>query len=355
MGFGGSGGGVNQLQSASINISLNALVEQALMSLKIADGVSLTPITNYNKTDNTICDIFKTASGICGTTNLTNTTSIFVGNAFGFAGLLYDNFTDNSYDTNKWTKTETIVGARATASVLEQNARQEIYAYSNNNGTGDSTQQGTARSDTDTNYSSYLKWVVSSLLCSNGGYGTARVLVSVGGTIIVDKRTSGATYNDYADGTWELVKIDSTHHNLLKDGVLVRTINSALSGIVRFESLTDLFNGNSDCTARQYIDNVYLNTGTSGITETNSYTLPTITSNPNFFLIYANQILTGTGNITADVSFDGGITWTEDVEINTITAVTGTTGNSMVIKFHMDEGATAGSTAFVDDYGAIWV
>ena len=96
---------------------------------------------------------------------------------------------------------------------------------------------------------------------------------------------------------------------------------------------------------------IQTNAGTNKIVQMLPYTLPSIIGTPTYFLIYANNTTTGTGNITCSASYDGGTTFTNSA-LNTIAPITSTQGTNLVYKLNLNAGASNG-TATADTVGII--
>ena len=77
----------------------------------------------------------------------------------------------------------------------------------------------------------------------------------------------------------------------------------------------------------------------------------TIEANPLAHQIYSHYALAGTGALTYDISFDDGTTWIEDQEFNTKNTSVHD-GTEMIIKFNL-LGTGAGNTAFIEDYAVM--
>ena len=255
------------------------------------------PVNNYNYTSTKSIDFNCTGAGpfginnvtfyLNGTGNETNTTGInntayiftkTISDGFynwtcgvdvpGSEIKLYDNFNDNSLDTNLWTETET--PGVGTATVNEQNQRIEIDCSI----TSGSGQEAEAYLDSDHDYLDYLKWTATTVSqsASHGGF---KVSVSVGGTIIVDKG-GAATYDDYTTGTWELKKTGTTENKLYKDGDYVRTFG-ALGGTVRFYDYAGDGTNLGTGTINHDFDTVYLNVSNISIIYDNNATVRNFT------------------------------------------------------------------------------
>ena len=99
------------------------------------------------------------------------------------------------------------------------------------------------------------------------------------------------------------------------------------------------------------IANITSNTyGTNKIVQTAAQDLP---STPTNFQVFAyKDTLTGTGTITADISFDNGANYQTAVPLNTATAI-GDVGDEMILKINLGAGASAG-TAECKGYGVLF-
>jgi len=73
-----------------------------------------------------------------------------------------------------------------------------------------------------------------------------------------------------------------------------------------------------------------------------------ITSGAKFFQIYLNKTTAGSGSITADLSLDGGTTYTNVASFNTKNPITSTDGTSMILKLNLN-GVGSGNTAEAND------
>ncbi len=163
--------------------------------------------------------------------------------------VLYDNFNDNSINTSLWTVFED-AGTAGTATVDETNNRIEMASSGAGGGT-----YSQAFLDSDVGYSDYLKWDAVKLEGTDPSGHTNSV--SIGGTVIVDEADANSAediYNDYATGTWELIKVNDTKHLLYQDGNPIREFNVDLSGTVRFRTKSRQAGSSSE----HDIDNVYL-------------------------------------------------------------------------------------------------
>lgn len=97
------------------------------------------------------------------------------------------------------------------------------------------------------------------------------------------------------------------------------------------------------------LDNVYY-TGEDEIIQTNSIPLSITPSN---FQIYVHkQELTGTGSITADISFDNGANYQTGLPLDTSTAITDA-GDDMILKINLNAGLSSGS-ALCKGYGVLF-
>lgn len=76
-----------------------------------------------------------------------------------------------------------------------------------------------------------------------------------------------------------------------------------------------------------------------------------IDADPQGHQLYCHNAVAGTGNITYDISFDGGTTWITDQPINTKNTSVHT-GSSMVTKLNLN-GVGAGNTAEAEDYAVM--
>ncbi len=279
-------------------------------------------------------ELFSDSNGYNNHVDTGNTTARLVEDRYIIAGTLYDDFNDNSLDTNLWTVTTNLGGGIGTASVVEQNQRIEMNCA--NPGGND---ENNAYLDSDTNYTDYLKWDAVTLITSATGINS----VSIGGVVIVDVGENALTiYDDYTTGTWEIFKVGASTHRLYKDGVFVREIASALSGTVRFRCRA---NDGAD-SASHYLDNVYLNFDSSSYIQTNLKTLP---SNISSGILNGNgdTSLSGT-SITIDISTDGGSTY--DVTDQPLDSIINLDGDDTDVILKINLKASGTSTPWLFGY-----
>jgi len=86
-----------------------------------------------------------------------------------------------------------------------------------------------------------------------------------------------------------------------------------------------------------YIKDVYVYGGSyvDKIIQTNPQT---IDNGVKFVQVYSNYTTEGTGNITADISLDNGLTYTQNIPLNEKTAITSTDGTSLIMKLNLNSG-----------------
>ena len=80
------------------------------------------------------------------------------------------------------------------------------------------------------------------------------------------------------------------------------------------------------------------------LVETNAQS---ITANPIAHQLYCHNTTTSTGNVTYDVSFDGGTTWVTGQALNTYNTSVHT-GSSMLVRINLNEGASSGEVELSD-------
>lgn len=314
--------GLSGLQTKAIDIAPNAIIENALLILKLAVDAGKTA-TTYYKTDNTYCDYFSTASGASSTIDAGNTNAYFSGAVTGFLNATKgNNTTDNptgyfsdsagsgtgsgGYEISLNGSTDVLI-----VDITKDGACNATTAYVYDI-TG-ATTIGTAT------FSGNTATFSPSVRMTHGK--TYRLLVDAGGGSYT-RRVSGANQS------WPKAVTNITYTGSFVDNASdLRYIN--ISGVTT----------------------ATISTGNTHV-QTNALTIPTITANPSYFLIYCNQTLSGGGTMTADVSFDGGSTFTSGASINTLTTITSTKGSSLVIKFNLN--GTGSAVAGFDDYGIIW-
>ncbi len=243
-------------------------------------------------------DIVSDSGGYNNTINTGQTTARFVEDRYITSAVIYDNFDDNSIDTGLWTVTEnTTVNGEAT--VTETGQHMELYAKSPAGGGG----SGNALLTSDTAFSDYLRWTVDTLSVV-GPTSAAIAEVNVNGVVIVDKQSAaGGTYEDYATGVWELIKIGTNSYNLYKSQVFVRNFSVDLAGFVEFRANTAQSNGSDGVTSHE-INDVYLSYDSTSFVQTET---KTFSSNVKSIFVYIRKDISMTNSsITYDVSSDGG-------------------------------------------------
>ena len=105
-------------------------------------------------------------------------------------------------------------------------------------------------------------------------------------------------------------------------------------------------NDTPQSTVAMNIDSITITSTTANrIVQTNAQA---ITANPTGHQVYSHNTLAGTGNITYDISFDGGTTWVTGQSLNTKNTSVHA-GSSMKIKLNLN-GTGSGNTSSAKDY-----
>jgi len=111
-----------------------------------------------------------------------------------------------------------------------------------------------------------------------------------------------------------------------------------------------LTDGSDSGTQGRSIVSINVDAPTDKIIQTNEQTLA---STPTYFQIFAyKDSTTGTGTITADISFDSGANYQTGIALDTITQITDT-GTGMILKLNLNAGASNG-TAECKGYGVLY-
>lgn len=287
-------------------------------------------------------DIFSDSNGYNNNVDTGNSTARFVGDRYILSGTIYDNFDDNSLDAGLWTTTTDDGSGAGTATISETNQKIEIRT---NIVDADDTPIVSAYLDSDTNYTDYLRFDLDYILVEDTLGGNVKAFVSIGGTTIVDKG-DGATYDDFATGTWEIFKTGASEHKLYKNQVLVRTISSALSGAVRFGCTTSGTASPGSTQSNMDIDDVYLGFDSSAYVQTNA---KTFSANVDSLLAYLNSD-TSLSNTSVDIeiSTDGGTVFEkQDVAVDTVHTLDGDNTN-VVLRINLKASGT--STPWIYGY-----
>lgn len=310
MGFSGGGGGVSQLQAAAINIAPNATCETQVSLMRLAEATGQS-VATFNNTDNSWGDIFSDADGAAGTIDTGNTNGTF-------ANLKYSTPVINECPSNilhnpsSFTDTSKFYDEDLNTPAYLSNSPYDCYL-------GKTFSERTI----------YFVFVKSMISFGSGASGSI-------------------TLESYNGVSWDNEGYLSVNGSLKETAII---LNKSCQGIrVHFHNSNPL---GTNCTSRLY-EMKYGSNFSDGIVQTNSHNLPSISQNPNFFMVYCNQFLNGSGNIKADVSFDDGVTWTEDCEINQIYAIMGNITNILKLKLKLNAG-DSDSYAATDDFIVLWI
>jgi len=161
----------------------------------------------------------------------------------------------------------------------------------------------------------------------------------------------GTINRNLVSGTTYYVVVDSSGSSYNGSYETTGTYPSAQTNIT---FIACVGNGTDSTGIRRAIDTITTiavgTTGADKIIQTNTLTLPLT---PSKFLIFPyRKYTTGTGSITADISFDGGSHYQTGVAINTITNIT-YAGTSLILKINLNAGASSG-IASCAGYGVLF-
>lgn len=383
--------GITGTQTKAINISPNAIIEEALLTLKLAVDAGKTA-TTYYATDNTYCDFFSSSGGASSTINTGSSTALYVNSTTGYTSNHYTADTttplviyhlDETSGTNVADSSGNSTAGVSSNCTLSASGAFNDLAYSFNGSNSGITVAGYTLSSkasgtiacwvkfTNFSGSGGSNWIISSGQTGHelafGVTPSGQCYMNDGVTTLTDDTTTLSTgiwyhlafswgasgWKIYVNGT--NTKSNGALTSALSAQIGTSTIGYSPAGNYGYINATlDEFRVYNSQLSGATITTIYGYTyNISGIVQTNALTIPTLTANPTYFLIYCNQTIVGTGTVTADVSFDNGVTFTTGQAINTLNIITSTTGNKIVIKFNLN-GASGGSSASIDDYGIIW-
>ena len=309
MGFSGGGGGVSQEQAAILNIALNMFLQEAIFRQK----------GTYTGYDNLFSDNLTTAAGANGTINTGSpTTAHFISNKYANGGATGTTETYTGSDTN----------TQGTVTSLTMNFTAKTYGY-----------------------------MSAVLINFNNTSGTVTLSIVQNGVTLASKSFSGS-------GVYTCSFASTDYSGMLSPSVASGAFQitaTATTGSFNTQGSLSFSGTTWSCSSQTMIATQISGTAytytftqqfpyTNTIIQTNALSVPANTQNPNYFLVYPNYTVTGTGNVTFDVSFDGGSTWMIGVSINKPVAISTTNTNSIECRINLNAGASSGS-ATCDAWG----
>jgi len=290
----------------------NKLIQENALNILVNSASASTTLNDW---DEMILDRFTDATGQLNTIDTTNTTATFEVNE-------YDNLS-YSYLNPLMTSNTTPSPYVASASATSQGAPWNAF---------------------DGNTSS--KW-------NPPGHSGDWVKLDVGSNIVINKFKYKGLNSQYDVKGYTLQgSTDDITYTTLSTGNLPQSasaIETSFSNSTPYRYYKLIVNSNQlniGGTVVSILDFSSLIAPFNKLIQTNPQT---IDSGVNFVQIYSNNTTSGTGSITADVSVDGGSTWTTGIQLNTKTAITSTDGTSLIMKLNLNAGASEG-TATASDY-----
>jgi len=291
-----------------VHTNINEITKQQLqqnINILISAESSSANLENY---DTMISDRFIDADGQLNTVDTTNTTA---------------NFNTNSYNNLIYTSSLTDSGTFV-------DGNQTIYLHANEDG--------------------YLTQLKLNFYCNNqiSGSGVNWEIIQNTTTLASGLANTYTNTTSVQTVTINLTLTDYTSPILEGDF----QINLTAGGNSTVKTISN-FTGSS-----LYLTAPNPTSMTSGFTFTTNtpeknlivQTNPqTIDNGVKYVQIYSNHITEGTGNITADISLDGGLTYTTGIALDTVSKITSSDGTSLIMKLNLN-GTGNGNTASVANY-----
>lgn len=285
-------------------------IENALSILEIQAADTITPDTSAQIAS----DIFTEILGYNNTIDLTNTNSQFNENYFN--NFLSSNNAHARTMGNNYGSKTTREGVKITATT-----NGKIYAIKKN-------------SNTLATKAYIYDAAGTGLLGSadfSGNYAAFSTPISI---------TNTTSYCVLVDAAGGAISCYNEHNGLTS--TITETYCNYTDGVTANTTLNDNLN---------IIEEIFISsTNNNTIIQTSKIDLP---STPSKFIIFAfRDETTGTGSITADISFDNGANYQTGIPLNTETSITNI-GDEMILKLNLNAGASAG-TAEAQGYGVLF-
>jgi len=181
------------------------------------------------------------------------------------------------------------------------------------------------------------------------GTGNVRVDIIQGGSTLASKTQAVAGESDTA---YNFTPAD--YSSMITAGTFT-VVWTKTSGTIRIDYKTNAVFTGALCSmtsgAAPRGAHVYTASVVKKIIKTNAQ--PIAAGFGHFQIVAFRQATVGTGNVTCDISFDGGTNWQTDVAVNTNLAITNS-GTSMIVKINLN-GTGTGNTSECKGWGVqLW-
>jgi len=261
---------------------------------------------------------------------------------------------DNLTDTTGYLNTIDTTNTTATFNVNQyQNSSASYLNPLMTSYTTPSPYVASSSSEYGTSYSWKAFDGSTSTNCNVSGHSGDWFKLDVGSNILINKFKYQGQNSQYDVAGYTLQgSTDDITYTTLKSGTFSQSasaIETSFSNSTPYRYYKLIVNsniGNSGGTVANILDFYKLGTPANKILQTNAQT---ITAGATHVQIYSNNTTAGTGTIDAEISLDGGLTWTTGIIFNTKTAITSTDGTSLIMKVNLN-GVGSGNTSSLKNY-----
>ena len=257
-----------------------------------------------------------------------------------------------------------LINSTASSSTLNDYDTMFVDIFSDVDGTSDTIDTGNTTSDFSTDH--YRNYSVTS------GYTDETIFTSSGVNVLVLKETYtddvaglsiksvGVTLKNsdpvrIARGQLKVFFTDATSTNYLMShtGSTYTAVTADVSEAdsIKVIDYVELWVQTNNNTVTAYCKDIIFNILADGVNELVQTNAISIDANPTAHQVYCHNVVSGSGSITYDISFDGGTTFITGQPINTKNTSVHD-GSSMILKLNTN-GVGSGNHSQVYDYGVM--